>query len=162
VGHSFGGYECSFTITQSQLFSAAIASGAITDLNSYYHTLNQDTGQPDVWRFESEEWNMKGPPFENQQGYLSNSPITHVNNIQTPLLLWTGKEDWQVDSRQSTEFYVSLRRLGKKGIMLLYPNEGHLLIKPENRKDVTQKTMEWFDYFLKGKKGVKWIENITE
>ncbi|MFH6999412.1 prolyl oligopeptidase family serine peptidase [Flavobacterium sp. FlaQc-57] len=162
MGHSFGGFESLFTITQTQLFSAAIGSGAITDLNSYYHTVNQNTGQPDIWRFESEEWNMQGPPSENQQEYLSNSPITHIGNIKTPVLLWTGKEDWQVDSRQSTEFYTALRRLRKKGIMLLYPNEGHLLIKPENQKNTTQKILEWFDYFLKGKKGIKWIENTIE
>lgn len=162
MGHSFGGYESGFIITQTPLFSAAIASGVISDLNSYYHTVNQDTGEPDIWRFEREEWNMQGPPHENQSGYLSNSPIAHIQNIKTPVLLWTGKNDWQVDSRQSMEFYTALRRLGKKGILVLYPNEGHLLMKTENQKDVTQKTLEWFDYFLKGKQGVEWIENIIQ
>ncbi|MBZ4033824.1 prolyl oligopeptidase family serine peptidase [Flavobacterium sp. 17A] len=162
VGHSYGGFESSFIITQTQLFSAAIASGAITDLNSYYHTINSKSGKPDMWRFGIEQWTMQATPYEAPESYWSNSPIAHVKNVNTPVLLWTGKVDSQVDTHQSFEFYLALRRLGKKCIMLQYPDEAHLLIKPLNQKDVTERTMDWFRYFLKNDQSALWVEKGTK
>jgi len=49
--------------------------------------------------------------------------------------------------------------LGKKSIMLLYPNEGHVIQKPENQKDLTNRMTQWFAYFLKGEKPADWITN---
>ncbi|MBB5438587.1 dipeptidyl aminopeptidase/acylaminoacyl peptidase [Pedobacter sp. AK017] len=161
TGHSFGGYETAFIITQTNLFAAAIASGGITDLISFYHTINPYTGEPDMWRFKNQQWNMGGSPYELPELYKANSPIAHVQNVQTPVLLWTGKSDSQVDPHQTMEFYLALRRLGKKGIMLQYPNEGHALLNPDNRKDLTNRMLEWFDYYLKDKKSIAWITKGT-
>lgn len=162
VGHSYGGFESSFIITQTQLFSAAIASGAITDLNSYYHTINSKSGKPDMWRFGIEQWTMEATPYEAPESYLSNSPIANVKKINTPVLLWTGKIDSQVNPSQSFEFYLALRRLGKKCIMLQYPEENHLLINSLNQKDVTERTMDWFRYFLKNDQSAMWVEKGTK
>lgn len=159
MGHSFGGYEVSFIVTQTNLFSAAVPSGAITDLNSFYFTVNQKSGKPDMWRFQSEQWNMGKSPFESADMYHANSPIANAQNITTPLLLWSGKEDQQVDVKQSLEFYLALRRLGKKSIMLLYPEEGHTLRSSSNQKDITSRILQWFDYFLKNERNINssWI-----
>ncbi|KQC02046.1 S9 family peptidase [Pedobacter sp. Hv1] len=157
IGHSFGGYETAFIITQTQLFATAIASGAITDLNSFYHTLGQRSGRPDMWRFEGEQWNMGGTPYEIPLAYQANSPIAHVQNIRTPVLLWSGQNDLQVDPHQSMEYYLALRRLGKKSTMLLYPNEGHVISNPITQQDITSRIEQWFDYYLKDEKPADWI-----
>lgn len=157
MGHSFGGYESSFIITQTNLFAAAIASGAITDLVSFHYTINRGNGVPDMWRFKNEEWNMGGAPYELPKAYYDNSPINFVDNIQTPVLLWSGKNDYQVDTHQSLEFFLGLRRAGKKSLMLLYPDEGHALINPEIQKDLSLRTLQWFDHFLKENKKSDWI-----
>jgi dipeptidyl aminopeptidase/acylaminoacyl peptidase len=157
MGHSFGGYESSFIITQTDLFAAAIASGAITDLVSFYYTINKGNGRPDMWRFKNEEWNMGGTPYEIPKAYYDNSPINFVQNVQTPVLLWSGKNDYQVDTHQSLEFFLALRRAGKKSLMLLYPDEGHALINPEIQKDLSLRTLQWFDHFLKENKKSDWI-----
>ncbi|SHH16491.1 alpha/beta hydrolase family protein [Flavobacterium johnsoniae] len=157
MGHSFGGYESSFIITQTDLFGAAITSGAITDLVSFYYTINKGNGRPDMWRFQTEEWNMGGTPYEIPKTYYDNSPINFVKNVQTPVLLWSGKNDYQVDTHQSMEFYLALRRAGKKSIMLLYPEEGHGIINPEKQKDLSIRTLQWFDHFLKEDKKSEWI-----
>ena len=156
MGHSFGGYESSFIITQTELFAAAIASGAITDLVSFYYTINKGNGRPDMWRFQTEEWNMGGTPYEIPKAYYDNSPINFVQNVQTPVLLWSGKNDYQVDTHQSMEFHLAMRRAGKKSMMLLYPDEGHGIINQEKQKDLSVRTLQWFDHFLKDKKS-EWI-----
>src|SRR5690606_7082521 len=96
-------------------------------LTSFYLTVGWDTGRPDMWRFENQQWRMGKSFFEDKQGYDRNSPIVYAKNITTPLLSWTGDQDKQVNWNQSIEFYLALRRLGKKHILLLYPNEGHVL-----------------------------------
>lgn len=157
IGHSFGGYETDFIITQSNIFAAAISGSAATDLNSFYLTLNWTTGKPDMWRFEDHQWRMEKSLFEDRERYKTNSPITYVENIKTPLLSWTGQEDLQVDWHQSIELYLALRRLSKKHILLLYPKESHELFKPENQRDLSKKMQQWFAYFLKGESPADWI-----
>ncbi|TDW52098.1 prolyl oligopeptidase family protein [Flavobacterium sp. 270] len=157
MGHSFGGYETAFTITQTPMFAAAIASGAITDLVSLYYSVGR-SGNPEMWRFEGEQWNMGGSPHDMPSIYAANSPLPNAVNIQSPVLLWSGKNDQQVDIHQSMEFYLALRRLKKKSIMLLYKDEGHVLIKPDNQKDITVRMIEWFNYFLKDDRSYSWID----
>lgn len=158
IGHSFGGYETNYIITQTNLFAAAVSGGGISDLQSYYLGINWTTGKPDTWRLENQQWHMSNSLFENRSKYFENSPISFAENIQTPLLLWSGRQDTQVNWHQSVEFYLALRRLKKKQIMLLYPDEGHSLMKPDNQMDLVTKIKDWFDYFLKKEK-IKWIDD---
>lgn len=159
IGHSFGGYESSFIITQTNLFSAAVAGSAATDLSSFYLTMGWNTGRPDMWRFETQQWRMGKSLFEDKAGYDRNSPIVHADSITTPLLFWTGDADMQLNWNQSIEFYLALRRLKKQHIMLLYLKEGHTLNKKENQKDLSMRIHEWFDFHLKNDKPAPWISS---
>lgn len=148
IGHSFGGYESVFIVTQTPLFAASVAGGAPTDLLRFYYTVGR-AGKPDMWRFEAEQINMGGSPADYPDRYDANSPIRHVAKVENPVMLWSGKNDPQIDFRQSQEFYLALRREKKRSTLVLYPDEGHVLIKPENQKDITTRILEWFDYYLK-------------
>ena len=158
IGHSFGGYESAFIITQTNIFAAAVAGATATDLTSFYLTVGWDTGRPDMYRFQSEQWRLGKTPFEDPSLYTRNSPVNNANTIQTPLLLWTGKEDQHVDWHQSVAFYLALRRLGKKNIMLLYSDEKHVILQPNNQKDLSHRIVEWFDYYLKERTDTSWIK----
>jgi len=158
MGHSFGGYETAFIVNQTSLFKTAIASGTITDLSSYFLNINWRTGRPDMWRFYSEQWRMNDKtPYSNPEDFSRNSPLCFVSNLNLPLLLWSGKADTQVDWHQSVEYYLAMRRLGKKSAMLLYPNEGHGLANPSNQEDLTRRVLQWFGHFLKEDKASNWI-----
>jgi hypothetical protein len=162
IGFSSGGYESAFTVTQSSLFAAVIAGGANTDLNSLYFTMGRGaTGKPEMWRLKSTYFMIDKTPYEAPELYDASSPIFHVQKVKTPLLLWCGKLDAQVDARQSMEFYLALRRFGKKNIMLQYPEERHTLLKPINQLDITSRVQDWFDYYLK-ETPCKWVENGTK
>ncbi|TRX32989.1 S9 family peptidase [Flavobacterium sp. ZT3R18] len=157
IGHSFGGYETAFIITQTGLFATAAAGGAITDLNSMYLTVGGNSGKPDMWRFQNLQWRITKSPFEDPLAYNRNSPVACADKITTPLLLWSGKQDQQVDWHQSIEFYLALRRLNKKHIMLLYPNEKHSILNQPNQKDLLERVQDWFGYYLKDELPVPWI-----
>lgn len=101
---------------------------------------------------------MKKPLYENYQGYLDNSPIYHAANVKTPLLSYTGMKDMHVDAKQTYELYFALRRLHKEHIMLLYPDEQHILMQPKHQYDISVKMIEWFGYYLKGESKPDWFE----
>jgi dipeptidyl aminopeptidase/acylaminoacyl peptidase len=150
-GHSYGGYETSFIITQTSLFAAAVAGAAVTDLTSSYFTMNFNTNRSDGWSIESQQLRIANSPFECPEAYTLNSPIVHAAKITTPLLSWAGKDDQVVNFEQSIELHLALRRLQKPNLLLLYPGEGHILNNPEAQQDLTDRTKDWFDHYLKGK-----------
>lgn len=157
IGHSFGGYETTFIISQTNMFAAAIAGAAFTDLTSTYLYPGLNIGKPDVWRFEYQQMRMKKSLFEDPQGYDRNSSVLQAAKISTPLLGWNGPEDIQVPFYQSTELYVALRRLQKRHILLVYPKEAHDLANPVNQKDLTHRIEDWFGYYLKDQKIAPWM-----
>lgn len=159
MGHSFGGFETNYIITQTGLFAAAVAGSPINNIRGFYHTVNWRSGFPSMNYFKSGQLMMDQSPYEIPDIYARNSPIEYADKITTPLLAYTGKEDNHVDWHQSVEFYMALRRLNKKHMMLLYPEEGHVLLKPTNQIDLSQRILQWFNYFLKDDKSAEWIAN---
>lgn len=148
IGHSFGGYEASFIVTQSKIFAVAVAGAACTDLVA--HSLTTDTaGRSQMWRYQTHQKRLGKSLYEDYKSFVENSPITYAYNINVPLLSWTGKNDYQVDPQQSIALHMAMRSLKKHHILLLYPDEGHVLLQHEFQKDLTKKIKDWFDYYLK-------------
>lgn len=158
IGHSFGGYETNFVITQTPFFKAAVASAGISDIISFNHNMNWNTKQPDNWRMETDQFRMGKPftdmPFE----YLKNSPITHVGNITTPLLIWAGKEDFHANWHQSVEMFLAMKRLNKEVNLILYEGVNHTLPNDKVGEGASARVKQWFDYKLKNKEKPKWLD----
>lgn len=162
MGHSFGGYETDFIITQTPIFAAAVSGAGISDPISRYFELGKDSVHKDeMWRFESQQFRMGSSFYADKEAYWMNSPIAHAEKITTPLLQWAGKDDPTVPFDQSVSLYMALRRLGLQTILLLYPSEGHYLSKAEHKIDLSRRIAQWFDYFLKGKGDSGWIKAGT-
>jgi dipeptidyl aminopeptidase/acylaminoacyl peptidase len=158
TGHSFGGYETNFIITQTGLFAAAIAGSGLSDFTSGYLSVNWGAKNTNGWRYEFQQMRMGKTLFEDYEGYQRNSPVNFVSNVITPLLTYTGAEDTNVNPYQTMEFYLALRRLKKEHVMVLYPKENHTILGRENQIDLTNKFSEWFGYYLKGEKKPEWLE----
>jgi len=158
IGHSFGGYETNFIITQTSIFATAISGAGVSDVTGSYFTINSEDNTADGWRYENQQYRMGFPFFENREAYYRNSPLFNAGSITTPLLTWAGKQDTNVQSKQAVTFYAALRRLQKEHVMLLYPNEGHVLKSLKNQEDLTHKIQEWLGFFLKGEARAEWME----
>ncbi|MBK0368628.1 S9 family peptidase [Flavobacterium agrisoli] len=162
MGHSFGGYEVDFIITNSTMFAAAVSGAGVSDNIRGYLTVNSEFNNAEIWRFENQQYRMKGSFYEDKESYLRNSPVFNANKVNTPILIWTGKNDNNVKPEQSTAFFLALRRLNKKSVMLQYPNEGHTLLSKNPQEDLNNKIMEWFDYYLKDEYPKEWITSTDE
>ncbi len=155
-GHSWGGYQTAFAVTQTKAFRAAIAGAPLTDMISMYSSIYWNTGSANQPIFESSQGRFAGGYWANTEAYIRNSPVYHAMNVQTPLLILCNDKDGAVDHTQGIEYYNTLRRLGKPVVMLEYKGENHGLIKPVDMKDYTIRMKEFFDYYLMDKPAPKW------
>lgn len=157
IGHSFGGFETGFTVTQTDLFATAIAGAGIYDNPSFYLYI-QDEIQPANIQYEEGQMRIPQNLFIDYQGYLENSALYHVRDMNTPLLLWSGRDDNHVDFNQTLDFYMGLKRLQKPVTMLLYAGMRHSAYKPTQQKDLTLKIEHWLDHYLKGVSAESWVK----
>lgn len=158
IGHSFGGYETDYIISQTDIFAAAVGGSAINDLVSFYHYVVPGFERPNFWFTEHGQFRMAQPYFSDREGYTNNSPLYHAHQINTPLLSWAGRNDTQVHYYQMLELHLALRRLGKVNCALLYNGQGHVLSSPKMQKDLTLKISDWFGHFLMGKPEPSWMK----
>lgn len=159
IGHSFGGYETNYIVTHCDVFAAAVSGAAVNDITSLYLTMNWDTGRPDMWRMEHQQWRIGQSYFDAQSLYQDNSPVSAAKDLNTPLLSWIGQKDYQVDWHQSIELYLALRRLKKRHTLLMYTEESHHISDPKNAQDLLLKVSEWFGHYLKNYKAPLWMEH---
>jgi dipeptidyl aminopeptidase/acylaminoacyl peptidase len=156
-GHSWGGYQTAFLVTQTHIFSAAIAGAPLTDMIAMYNAVYWNTGSANQPIFESSQGRFLGDPQDNLEAYIRNSPVYHAKNVTTPLIILHNDKDGAVDWTQGIEYFNTLRRMGKPVVMLQYKGENHGLRKPENMKDYTVRMKEFFDYRLTDKEPPKWL-----
>jgi acetyl esterase/lipase len=155
-GHSWGGYQTSFLVTQTDIFKAAIAGAPLTEMISMYYSIYWNTGGGNMAIFESSQGRFTGSPIEVTDAYIRNSPISHAKNVKTPLVILHNDKDGAVDFTQGIFYYNTLRRLQKPVVMLQYKGENHGLRVPANQKDYTVRMREFFDHHLMGKPAPKW------
>lgn len=157
IGFSFGGYETDFIATHSDRFATCVSGAGHSDIIKAYHAFNYNFMWPDYLRLEASQYNMKKAFAEDKHLYFKNSPLIFAENVNAPILLWTGKDDQNISSDHSMAFYNALKRNGKAVIALFYNGEKHGLQKPEAQQDLTSRIMDWFDYFLKDETDCDWI-----
>lgn len=160
-GHSWGGYQTSFLVTQTDAFRAAIAGAPLTDMISMYNQIYWNTGSGNMSIFESSQGRFTSSPVDNVEAYIRNSPVYHAKNVKTPLIILHNDKDGAVDFSQGIEYFNQLRRLQKQVVMLQYKGENHGLRVPANMKDYTIRMKEFLDHHLMGKPAPKWwIEGV--
>lgn len=160
-GHSFGGYESMFILTQTNRFATVVAGAGASNLLSFYLSMAWIWDRPQYTRFERHQWRMGDTFFNIPEAYNRNSPILYSPNVSTPFLSWAGKEDSNVNWEQDLEFFLALRKLEKEHIMLLYEGEGHDVTKPINQKDLTHKMLDWFNFYLKDAPSKAWMTKMN-
>lgn len=157
-GHSWGGYQTAFLVTQTDLFKAAIAGAPLTNMISMYSSVYWNSGSANQPIFESSQGRFFGGYWENIEAYTRNSPVYFAEKVKTPMIILHNDKDGAVDWNQGIEYFNTLRRLGKPVVMLQYKGENHGLRQPENQKDYTIRMKEFFDHYLKGAPAPQWLD----
>jgi dipeptidyl aminopeptidase/acylaminoacyl peptidase len=139
-GWSYGGYMAMWAETQTRRFKAIVAGAGIVDWLSYY-------GQNDI-----DQWMIPffgASVYDDPAVYAKSSPITFITHSHTPVLILQGERDEEVPAPQAFEFYHAMKTLGVPSTLVVYANEGHGPRKPANQIDVLERTVGWFDHYLR-------------
>jgi dipeptidyl aminopeptidase/acylaminoacyl peptidase len=140
TGGSYGGFMTNWIITQTPRFRAAVSVASVSNLISFYSTsLYQDLIHAEFGSF----------PWDNYDQLWRWSPLRYARAAQTPTMFIHGESDNDVHITQAEEMYMALKRRGVETVLVRYPREGHGLREPRHRVDALERTLSWFDRFLK-------------
>ena len=140
MGGSYGGFMTAWTIGHTDRFKGAIVGAGVTNLQSFF-------GTTDIQWFTRQY--QQGAPWENPHSYAEQSPITYVDRIKTPTLIYHGDEDRRVPIEQGEQLYVALRERRVEVEFVRYPREGHGLEEYYHQLDNLERTIGWFTRYLK-------------
>ncbi len=157
-GTSYGGYATNLLITQTDRFAAAVNISGKVDIISFLGdspkigTRNYNAAEEGQDRIGATLWQA---PLK----YIQHSAVMYADRIHTPLLMLTGKDDWNVPYTNEREMYYALRRLGKEAVWVQYEHAGHGAGRNgtvEDFRDHWTRMFEWFGtHFEQAGKGAK-------
>ena len=158
IGHSWGAYQTAFVTTVSKKFAVGACGAPLTEMTSMYNSFYWNAGITNQTIFEQSQGRFSAPFWEVPEKYIQNSPVWRSRERTAPILIAFGDKDGAVDWSQGQYLYNTLRRLGKKCVMLLYAGENHGLAQPGNQKDYAHRLRHYLDVYLKGVPAEDWVE----
>jgi dipeptidyl aminopeptidase/acylaminoacyl peptidase len=142
AGGSYGGYMADWIATHSGRFKAIISHAGVYDKVSMYAT-------EELW---FEEHDMQGTPWGNPEGYRKWAPVTYAGELgkfKTPTLVIAGEMDYRVPYTQSLELFSALQRQEVPSKLVVFPDEGHWVLKPQNSQFWYKTFLDWLGTYLK-------------
>ena len=158
-GHSWGGYQITYMITQTNIFRAVEAGASVVNMTSAYGGIRWGSGMSRAFQYERTQSRIGAPPWERPLQFIENSPLFWVERVQTPYLTIHNDEDDAVPWYQGIEFFSAMRRLGKEAYMFNFNTEKHGLRERANQKYWTVHLCEFFDHYLLGAPRPDWMDN---
>jgi dipeptidyl aminopeptidase/acylaminoacyl peptidase len=142
VGGSYGGYMADWLATHTGRFKAIISHAGTYNEVSMYAT-------EELW---FDEHDMQGTPWSAPENYKKWSPSTYAEELgkyKTPTLVIAGELDYRVPYTQSLEFFNTLQRQGVPSKLLIFPDEGHWVLKPQNSQLWYKTFLDWLATYVK-------------
>ena len=157
-GHSWGGYQGAYLLTQTNIFAAAETGAPVADMISAYDGIRWGPGVPRQFQYEKTQSRIGGTLWEKPLQFIENSPIFMLDRVSTPVMIIANDADDAVPWYQGIEMFLGLRRLGKEAYLFNYNGEPHHLNRRPNQKDYTMRMQQFFDHYLKGGPIPEWME----
>jgi dipeptidyl aminopeptidase/acylaminoacyl peptidase len=144
AGASYGGYMVDWILGHNNdprfKFKALVSHAGVYNLTSMYGATEE------LWFVE---WEFKGTPWSNPAMYQRWSPHMYAQNFNTPTLVTAGELDYRVPYTESLQLFTALQRRGVESKLLIFPDEGHWILKPQNSHLWYRTVLDWFDKHLK-------------
>ena len=139
AGGSFGGYMVNWLLGHTDRFKAFVSHAGVYDLPS----MGGETEE--LW---FTKWEFGGLPWQTPETHAKWSPSQHAANFKTPTLVIHGELDFRVPYGQGLQLFTALKMNQVPSKLLVYPDEGHWILKPQN-------TVLWYKTFQ------DWIQEWT-
>lgn len=144
AGASYGGYMVDWILGHNNdprfKFKALVSHAGVYNLES------MATATEEIWFVN---WEFKGMPWESPAQYDRWSPHKYAAKFATPTLVTAGELDYRVPYDQSLQLYTTLQLRGVDSKLIMFPDEGHWILKPQNSEFWYTNVMSWFNKYLK-------------
>jgi dipeptidyl aminopeptidase/acylaminoacyl peptidase len=140
AGGSYGGYMVNWILGHTNRFRALVSHAGVFDLRSM-------AGETEELWFPL--WEFGGMPWDNPEVYSKWSPSHYVKEFKTPTLVLHGELDYRVPVGQGMQLFTALQMMKVPSKMVLFPDEGHWILKPQN-------SLLWYKTFL------EWVGEWTK
>jgi dipeptidyl aminopeptidase/acylaminoacyl peptidase len=144
AGGSYGGYMVNWMLghnTDPRFKFTAFASHA-----GVYNLENMATVTEELW---FADWEFKGMPWNNPVNYQRWSPHRFAKNFKTPTLVIHGELDYRVPVDQGLQLFTTLQLQNVDSKLVVFPDEGHWILKPQNSEFWYGQMLGWFGKHLK-------------
>jgi dipeptidyl aminopeptidase/acylaminoacyl peptidase len=124
LGASYGGYMVNWIAGNwNEAFKCLVTHDGLFDNRSSYY------GTEELW---FDEWERGGTPYEKPEAYELHNPVNHVAQWKLPMLVVQGEKDYRVTADQGISAFTALQRRGIPSQLLVFPDENHWVLKPQN------------------------------
>ncbi|MGI9468316.1 MAG: alpha/beta hydrolase family protein [Rubripirellula sp.] len=156
-GHSWGGYQTAYLVTQTDMFACAESGAPVSNMTSAYGGIRWGSGLSRMFQYERTQSRIGEDLWSARDKYIANSPLFFADRVNTPLLILHNDEDGAVPWYQGIELFVALRRLGRPAWMLNYNGEPHWVMDDHNRRDFAIRMQQFFDHYLMDAPEPEWM-----
>ena len=142
AGASYGGYMMDWMATHTGRFKCIISHAGPYDPHAMYAT-------EELW---FQEWEFGGTPWDSTELYDKWSPERNagaLGKFKTPTLVVGGELDFRVPYTQDLAFFSALQRQGVPSKLVIFPDEGHWVLKPQNSAFWYKTFLDWVATYLK-------------
>ncbi len=140
AGASYGGYMIYWIEGNTDRFKVLV------DHDGVFNTVSMYGSTEELW-FPLHEFG--GPPYGTQRDlYEKWSPLNHVENWKTPMLVVHSQHDYRLDLSQGLQAFTALQQMGVPSRFLYFPDEFHFVTKPRNRRLWWATVLDWLGSYL--------------
>jgi dipeptidyl aminopeptidase/acylaminoacyl peptidase len=134
AGASYGGYLINWIAGHTSRFRCLISHDGLFNLSS------MNAATEELW---FPEWEFRGTPWSNRELHDRLSPSRYAEKITTPMLVIHGAQDMRVPVEEALQLFGTLRRRGVPARLLVFPDEGHFVLKPANAAQWWATMQQW-------------------
>ena len=137
LGASYGGYMINWIAGKwPNEFDCLVNHDGVFDIRGMAY------GTEELW---FTEWEYGGTHYENPEGYEEFNPVHHVQNWKTPMLVVQGDRDFRIPTSQGLSTFTALQRQGIESRLIVFPDENHWVLKPQNSLQWHNEVFGWLD-----------------
>ncbi len=144
AGASYGGYMVDWILGHNTdprfKFKVLVSHAGVYNLESMAGATEE------LWFVN---WEFKGMPWQNKVNYDKWSPHKFAANFKTPTLVTAGQIDYRVPIDQDLQLFTALQLNGTESKLVIIPDEGHWILKPQNSEFWYGQVLDWLGKYLK-------------
>jgi len=139
AGASYGGYMILWLAGHTNRFKVLV------DHDGVFNPVSMAGSTEELW---FTDWEFGGPVYQNRALYEKWSPLNHVSDWKTPLLVVHSQLDYRVDLSEGYQAFTAAKRMGLDAKFLYFPDEGHWVLRPRNRRIWWGTVLDWLEVHL--------------